>query len=292
MNPISQNILSERAPWDDFPAVLRCGNLGDLKKDDRYDAAKAGDWEAAVGMVFDQITAEFVTAVVAMGGRGLREGVVRVMPLLAEEMTGRNKIPLAMADVVVTLANKKLGRQAFFLETGICQATRSWRTNSGADHRLANCPVFAGDVAQGESYLLMDDTLSMGGTIAALRGYIKNRGGIVLGAAVMTAHEGSLNLQVTPKMIEKITAKHGQAMNEFWIEEFGYGIDQLTQGEAGHLRAASSVGSLRDRIAAARNAARQRIHEQLDHGQIEHATSPDAAGRDRSGLKPAPARQR
>ena len=39
----------------------------------------------------------------------------------------------------------------------------------------------------------------------------------------------------------------------------GYGIDQLTQGEAGHLRASASVDALRNRIAAARHAGIERL---------------------------------
>jgi len=45
-------------------------------------------------------------------------------------------------------------------------------------------------------------------------------------------------------------------MDEYWKQEFGYGIDQLTQGEAGHLKNAQSVDAIRDRIAAARVKAR------------------------------------
>ena len=45
-------------------------------------------------------------------------------------------------------------------------------------------------------------------------------------------------------------------MDEYWKQEFGYGIDRLTQGEAGHLKAAQSVDAIRDRITAARVKAR------------------------------------
>ena len=48
-------------------------------------------------------------------------------------------------------------------------------------------------------------------------------------------------------------------MNQFWQETLGYGIDKLTQGEAGHLRAAASVDAIRDRIIAARYEGVQRL---------------------------------
>lgn len=111
----------------------------------------------------------------------------------------------------------------------------------------------------GQKYIVVDDTLTMGGTIASLRGYIENNGGKVMAASVMTAHEGALDLAVKPKMLAGINEKHGPAMDAFWKETFGYGIDRLTQGEAGHLRAAPSVDAIRDRIAAARNEAVNRV---------------------------------
>ena len=48
-------------------------------------------------------------------------------------------------------------------------------------------------------------------------------------------------------------------MNQFWQETFGYGIDQLTQSEAGHLRRAASVDEIRDRLAKARHERSERL---------------------------------
>ena len=234
----------ERAPWGQFPPVIRCGDLGMLKGDPRYEAAKAGSTSEALAMVQSHLTPEFIAAIAALAGAG----TPRLVPVLAQERTGRNKIPLAMAACVGA-------ETGLDVETDIVQVVRAFRTNSGADHRLAFSPAFDGPVTPGQTYIIMDDTLSMGGTLAALRGFIENRGGHVIGACALTAHEGALNLPVTQVMLHRIVAKHGYAMNDYWIEEFGHGIDQLTQGEAGHLRAAASVEQIRDRIAAARNAA-------------------------------------
>ncbi len=37
---------AERAPWGDFPAVVRNGDLKDLSKEPEYEAAKHGDHKA------------------------------------------------------------------------------------------------------------------------------------------------------------------------------------------------------------------------------------------------------
>ena len=176
----------------------------------------------------------------------------RVLPVLAVEVAGNNKIPLAMAEVLAD-------RLGLAVETDVVQLEKVGRTDAGSDHRLAFNPSFDGEVKAGKEYLIVDDTLTMGGTLASLRGYIENRRGHVIAASVMTAHEGAVELAVKPKMLADIEAKHGPMMNQLWQEMFGYGINELTQGEAGHLRAAPSVGAIRDRIIAARDAGSQRL---------------------------------
>lgn len=51
-------------------------------------------------------------------------------------------------------------------------------------------------------------------------------------------------------------------MNQFWQENFGYGTDKLTQSEAGHLRRATSVDEIRDRLVKARHEGIERLGRQ------------------------------
>ena len=238
----------ERAPWRQFPKVVRNGDLGSLQNEPEYDAAKAGDKEAAfklVGRLFDDTTAEAIRELIG-DSRPL------ILPVISFEANGRNWIPLAFAEVLA-------GRLDLDVEVGIAQREKIKRTGTGSDYRLAFNPRFIGNVKEGQSYLIVDDTLTMGGTIASLRGYIENRGGHVVGAAVMSAHKGALDLAVKPKLLSAIGEKHGPNMNQYWQETFGYGIDQLTQGEAGHLRSAASVDEIRNRITTARSEGSKRM---------------------------------
>lgn len=244
---------SERSAWSDFPPVLRNGDLGALKAEPEYQAAKSGDPQAALILVSRLISHEAVGQVRDLIGQ--RAPII--VPVIAVETAGNNQIPLAMANAF----GQELGLP---VEYGIQQANKVSRTGAGIDHRLAFQPSFTGDVEPGREYLIMDDTLSVGSTIAALKGHIENRGGKVIGAAVMTAHEGALNIVIKPSMMDAIQHKHGDRMDDYWKEEFGYGIDKLTQGEAGHLRKAPDVEHIRDRIAAARDQAQSR----MDGGQL------------------------
>ena len=232
---------AERAPWRDFPPVIRNGGLGSLKNEPEYASAKGGDSMEAVRLVNKLLKEETVQQFREMIGD--RKPVI--VSVSATESAGYNKIPLAMAQALGS-------RLDLPVDTDIQQINKVSRTGSGIDHRFAFQPVFDGHVEAGRDYLIVDDTLAVGGTVAALRGYIENRGGHVVGAGVMTAHEGALNLPVKQAMIDNISRKHGNAMDNYWKEEFGYGIDQLTQGEAGHLNAARDVEQIRDRINEAR----------------------------------------
>ena len=261
--------MAERSPWGNFPAVIRNGDLGELQQQPEYTLAKAGDTDAAHDLAERLLRNGTIDQIRNIIGNDQP----RIVPVLAEEASGHNKIPLAMAFEV----GKRLGLD---VDVSIFQTERVARTGEGADYRLAFNPSFDGPVKKGGKYLVFDDTLTMGGTIASLRGFLENRGGNVIAAAVMTAHLGALNIAVKPSMLEAIDQKHGSAMNDFWKETFGYGIDHLTQGEAGHLRKSPSVDAIRTRIIEARYAVFSQAHarkssaerSQLDPEQTERVT--------------------
>lgn len=257
---------STRVAWGDFPPVVRNG-LSMLSREPEYVAAKAGDQKAALEMVYRLMTDGMVQEVKDIVG----SEPVRIVPIQAEEMTGRNMIPLAVAEVLAYHLDLEV-------EYDICQSTRVHRTGSSADHRLAFTPKFAGKVEAGKSYFIVDDTMTVGGTLAELRGYIASNGGNVLGAAVMACRESAQNLPITEKMLDRIRQKHGDKLNDYWMQEFGHGIDKLTQHEAGHLRAAASFDSIRDRITAARNAASWAVDERSAGWQAEKAASFEIVG--------------
>ena len=231
-----------RTPWDDFPPVIRNGSLGDLKKEAQYKSAKSGDKQAALELVTKLITSETIAQINEM----INGHPVLIVPVSAIEASGNNQIPLAMAAVL----SKELDSP---VDHNILQANKVNRTDAGIDHRLAYQPLFTGEVKAGQEYLLVDDTLSVGSTIANLRGYIETNGGKVIGAAVMTAHEGALNIAIKPEMIHAIINKHGNDMDIYLNKELGYGVDKLTQGEAGHIRKAQDVEQIRNRIFAAKH---------------------------------------
>ena len=232
---------AERAPWRDFPRLIRNGSLAELKDATGYTQAKAGDAEAAYDMVKSLLSTETLDNIRELaGGR-----VPILISVKAQESSGKNKIPEAMAHAI-------RASTGWPVDAEIVQINKAGRTGGGSSHRLAFQPVFDGKVEAGRDYLILDDNSTMGGTIASLRGYIENRGGRVIGAAVMSARETALDIVPTRNQLNEIQRKHGDAPNDYWTREFGYGIDRLTRAEAGVIRSAGVFDSIRDRIAAAR----------------------------------------
>ena len=138
-----------------------------------YPAAKQGDPDAALQLVSSVLDAGLLDR--------LREQYGESRPLLASvhaiEGTGINAIPPAM---VAWLASW-LG---FEMENSLVQINRVGHTKSSGWHRLAYQALFDGEVQAGRAYLLVDDFIGQGGTLANFRGFIEARGGRVVGALV------------------------------------------------------------------------------------------------------------
>ncbi|MDF0750270.1 hypothetical protein NLU14_08510 [Marinobacter sp. 71-i] len=262
---------SERAAWPaDFPKVPFAAELGAAEKHPRYAEAKAGNIAAATELVDDLVTEATISRVKSIAG----DSRPRLVPVMAEEASGDNAIPAAYA--------VKLGEAlGLDVEADIVQSVRARRTGTGADYRLANHSTFEGPVVAGQSYLIVDDTMTMGGTLAGLRGHIKANGGTVVGATTLTGFGEQGQLALTEKMRQDLWNKHGEPLNDYLQEEFGYGIDSLTQGEAGHFRKAVSLDAIRDRIAAAKIPVND---QQNDTGESDEGVIPPGFRFSRAGI--------
>ncbi|MCU4676401.1 phosphoribosyltransferase [Catenovulum sp. 2E275] len=230
--------IETRVAWNDFPPVFILSPLGTAKNHSDYDDAKKnGDNSAALRLVKDIVPKNKLKDL----KERLGSSTALILPVHAIEEFGTNKIPAALAYYLsVKLELKFCG--------DIVQANKPQRTDKGAFYRLSQYPFFDGDVQPGADYVILDDTLSMGGTFASLRGYIENKGGNVILAVALTGHEGAALLNIKEAMLKNIRDKHGDELDEWWRKEVGFGVDKLTQGEAGHLKKAPNVEEIRNRI--------------------------------------------
>lgn len=108
------------------------------------------------------------------------------------------------------------------------------------------------------SYLLVDDHVGLGGTLANLRGHVEARGGRVIAITTLTESRDARAISLRPVTRDMLWERHGEALDALWKSQFGYGIDCLTEVEALNLCRQQSVAAIEDFLAQAAVEARSR----------------------------------
>ena len=178
---------------------------------------------------------------------GLGVGVPTLVSAHAYESDGVNAIPQAFAQL--------LGRQLVWpVDDGILQVNVVSHTGADGWARMARPAAFGGAVEAGRRYVLVDDFLGMGGTLANLRGHIESLGGVVLAATTLTGKPYSAKLSPTTERLLELRIRHGPELEVWWRHKFGYAFDSLTESEARYLARTANVDTIRNRLAAAEQA--------------------------------------
>ncbi|KGG90963.1 hypothetical protein P245_14440 [Comamonas thiooxydans] len=240
---MSQDIAFSRTSATSMPDAIIGSTLGSASSHPDYAAAKGGDIEAAFRLAQDIVTPDLVAKVRAAIG----DTKPLIVPVAAVEASGRNKIPVAAAEVLAA-------RLGLSTDDMIVQANRAHRTGMDGLDRIFAPVDFAGAV-EARPYLLLDDTLTQGGTFAALASHIREGGGTVAGVIALTGKQYSAKIQPSAESLASLRQKHGDLENEFRAAT-GYGFDALTESEARYLSRYEPAERLRDRIAAEGNASR------------------------------------
>ena len=138
-----------------------------------------------------------------------------------------------------------------------CSEARDFRASRVAGHLLA---VFALD------YLIVDDHVTQGGTLADLRAFIESKGGNVIGATTLTGVAGGATLAPLQATLERLR-KRFPGLEADWKKAFGYGFDGLTQSEAAYLDRHNPADSIRDTVIARGQEAGVRPDERTARGE-------------------------
>lgn len=213
-----------------------------LKAHPAYRLAKSGDKDAALELVLDVAVARLYEY-----GPRFAPGLVFVAPH-AQEATGDNAIPQTLAAVCATM----FAGQA---ETEIVQSDRVYHTGADAMERMATRAQFVGRVQAEAEYVLVDDVISLGGTLAELANFIQLRGGKVKEVLVLVNAGRQTGLAPEKKSVQLLNRRFG---NEFF-DIFGIKPEALSANEAQYLVGFRSVDEIRNRLAAARQEIDRRL---------------------------------
>lgn len=240
-----------RSPWPAaFPEVLIHTDVRTRDAHPSYDAAKAGDVDAAFALALALLIDDPRLPIFRMTG-GMP---FLLLPVIAEETAGFNAIPDAMAQVLAWLLMRPLAVVA----GQIVQTNKVGHTRARAFQRLVTPATFDGPVQPGANYILVDDHVGLGGTLANLRGYVEAHGGNVVGMTALTESRDGRRISLRPETLDMLRTRHGEALDQLWKSQFGYGIDCLTELEAQNLCRQPSVDAIEDFLAQAAVEARRR----------------------------------
>lgn len=222
-----------------------------LKSHPDYGAAKAGDENAAFRLVKDIINRKKLEAVI----QEIPQGTC-IAPVFAQEASGRNKIPFALAAFIAAAGRGK----ELVLEVGIVQTNVVKHTGGTALDRLLARPEFGGTVSAGKAYFVVDDVVTSGSSVNELRKFIHAGQGRVIGGAVLAAafnpqvgHGAQLDL--LPETIQEIMRKFDvRELNQILTENgIANNYKELTNAQAKYLTTFGTITALRTGIAARRS---------------------------------------
>lgn len=248
MHPHGEVVLPPRTIWrPNFPDVVVHTTLAARDSHHLYEAAKGGNAEAALTLAHDLLS-EDASGVLKLVGAGRPI----LAPVTALEVAGFNAIPDAMAQLLAEELD-------WGVSSGqIVQSNKVGHTRARAFNRMVTPAAFEGPVHPGANYVLVDDHVGLGGTLANLKGHIETHGGQVVAMTTLTESRDARRIALQNDVHSMLKERHGEELENLWKEHFGYGLECLTNVEAGILCREQTLESIRDRLTQAAGEARVR----------------------------------
>ena len=238
-----------RMPWPaGFPDVVVHTTVAVRDAHPAYGAAKSGNAEAALRLATDLLSDVGVEALRQLVGAAPSV----LLPIIADETLGFNAIPDVMAQVI----GRRLAMPVIAAE--IVQTNKVGHTRAPAFQRLVTPATFDGVVQPGCRYVLVDDHVGLGGTLANLRGFLEAGGATVVGITTLTESRNARQISLKAATREVLWTRHGAELDSLWHDHFGHGIDSLTEVEAIQLCRQQSVAAIQDFLVKAAVEARGR----------------------------------
>lgn len=213
-----------------------------------YRAAKAGDADAAKRVVEEVVDPQLIIEMTKTSPRAM------VASVHAQEAAGVNKLSVMYARAMADIGG-------FQVEEEIVQTNRAQHTGATARQRLARTVEFAGAVQKGRDYIVVDDVITSGSSLAALRHYIEACGARVVLASTLAAAAARhghdpVQLAITAQTVKGLEQKFAREAVDAIIEEYGIApsINHLTESQGRAVLGFESIDALRSSLVAARQA--------------------------------------
>lgn len=215
--------MPESTPWGSFfPAVTNHTSAAYARSHPEFDAAKHGDFDAALRLVDDLVKDERI--------RQIAEEYPNAHVVYNHKMQGEriNMIPAAYA--------AKFSAVGMTVEHDIIAITDVSHTNASDIARISKRMRYEGNVTRGADYILLDDFITSGAELRDMRDYIQSKGGNVV--AMTTLGHGSYgkltDIRIDNKYIECLK-QNGITDKELRKYGIASELGCLTLGEAAKL---------------------------------------------------------
>ena len=211
-------------PWEEnFPKGFGHTNIAYLKRCTGYEDAKNGDMCSARFVVSQCVKRSRIMA--------LRE---RYPDAILLPVVGRNKLPMALAE--------EIGLPVWDSVTLLQKLTRK---HLCAIERFMHKPLFTGYIRRDAKYILVDDVITQGGTISALRELVLIQGGKVVAVVALAFAIGSHAVAPLGKhkigLFLKFGFKLPCILRNYEIAE---DVEELTNSQMKYLLRFSSAGNI------------------------------------------------
>ena len=248
-------------PWsDDFPEVVNHTSSLKARNHRDFEAAKHGDFDAAIRLVDALVSDEKMDDVVQ------RFPFARIAYIHCKEGLSTNMIPAAYA--------ARFSAKGMVVEDDIVAVNSVRHTQSSDLDRLSRRLRFDGEVTKGADYIVLDDFITTGAELRDMRDYISCKGGNVV--MITTLGHGSfgqlkhLGIDENYKEKLKMAGITDQDLKKYGIAS---GIGCLTLSEAARLNRM---------VVAKTNRRAETIIERLSSLREDHADVQEVA---REGAK-------
>ena len=215
-----------------FPNGYGHTSIAFLKRCIGFESAKNGSIEASEFVVNQCVKQERL--------HKLREQYpdAVLLPVL-----GQNQLPLALA--------KAIGLPIWYEVHLQHKVTRKFLS---AIERLLHKPVFFGKIQTGLTYILVDDVVTQGGTISALREFVMTHGGKVVAVVALAYAIGSHAIMPKRRQIFRLMLKFGRALI-FLLRICGVAaaVCELTNAQVKYLLRFGSVGKIEKKLFREKN---------------------------------------
>lgn len=248
------NNLMTRVPWpDDFPDVI--SNIiwaskekggACLKSHPLYQPAKGErDMGSALSLIDDVVKPETIDGLKKIAEKS---GTAPILIAPAAQAEDSNNA------LAVAYANWLAHELDWGVEDRVFQNKAFSKDRSGAWARIANTSTFYGEIDKTTPYVIVDDVITLGGTLADLRSFIIGKGGSVIGMSTIASRYGhDTPIHLGKDLQKKLEKFYGSDLKKFCLEHLGFGHECFTRSEGENVLGCSGYVDLRKKINGGRN---------------------------------------